>query len=144
MIYLAADHNGYLLKEGIKKFLVKSRINFFDMGPRKKIQSDDYPDYAKKLGRALKKDDLGILICGSGHGMAISANKLRGVRAILALDARSAEWGRRDDHANVLALAAWQTKSEPAEKIVSAFLRTRPGADSRYLRRLKKILALEA
>jgi ribose 5-phosphate isomerase B len=118
MLYIAADHNGYLLKEGIKKFLTVRRISFLDLGPGKKIQSDDYPDYAAKLGRALKKDDLGILICGSGHGMVISANKLRGIRAMLALAPRSAEWGRRDDHANVLGLAAWQTNLEAAKKIV--------------------------
>jgi ribose 5-phosphate isomerase B len=143
MLYLGADHNGYLLKEGIKADLKKSKSPVFDCGADKYRKTDDYVDYAAAVCKRLKPGDLGVLCCGSGHGMVISANKFKGVRAILADSRQSAFLGRRDDHANVLVLAAWSTTQVSARRILKAFLSTRPGSAVRYLRRLKKVKSLE-
>ena len=143
MLYLGADHNGYFLKEKLKIFLQGLAIAYQDLGAYKFQKSDDYVDFAVKVGRALKKVDLGILICGSGHGMVIAANRLAGVRAAMPINPTSARDGRHDDHLNVVVLAAWETGSRQAEKIVKAFIKQIPGQGKRYLRRLKKIQALE-
>ena len=100
MLYLGADHNGYFLKERLKLFLDHARIQWQDMGAFKRQKSDDYVDFAVLVGKAVKKGGMGLLVCGSGHGMVIAANKISGVRAIMPLSARSARDGRHDDHAN--------------------------------------------
>ena len=114
-----------------------------DCGAFELSRTDDYPDFAAKVARSIKAGDLGILVCGSGHGMVIAANKISGARAILALSPASVMAGRRDDHANILVLAAQLVNFERAKKLASAFLSARPGKDGRYLRRLRKIKILE-
>lgn len=143
MLYLGADHNGYFLKERIKKYLRLARKDFTDCGAEDFVKTDDYVDFAVGVGKKMKSNDLGVLFCGSGHGMVIAANKIKGIRAILADSPRSATFGRRDDHANVLVVAAWLTNFAQVKNILTAFLKTKPGLAGRYLRRLKKIRRLE-
>jgi len=143
MLYLGADHNGFGLKEKVKLYLQKKRVAFVDCGAFVYKKSDDYPDFAQKVGKRIKKGDLGILFCGSGHGMVIAANKIRGIRAIMPLNETSARDGRHDDHANILVLAAWECSFNAAKRIIAVFMRTKPGKAARYLRRLKKVRKLE-
>lgn len=143
MIYIGADHNGFFLKEKLKAHLAKRRLAFKDCGAFRFVKSDDYVDFAAKVAKSVRPGDWGVLICGSGHGMAIAANKIPGARAILPLNTASVRAGRRDDHANILVLAARRMTLEQAKKFLSVFLSTRAAFAARYLRRLRKIKALE-
>jgi ribose 5-phosphate isomerase B len=143
MIYLGADHNGYWLKEELKTYLQKHKILFKDMGAMRYAKGDDYPEYGVRVARKVSEGDLGILICGSGHGMAIVANKIKGIRAVLAMSLFSAKKSREDDHANILVLSAWETSVEKAKRIVASWLSTKPSKAGRHLRRLKKIQRIE-
>lgn len=143
MLYLGADHNGYFLKEKLKKELNRLRLPWRDLGAESFKKTDDFVDFAAAVGRAMEARDFGILICGSGHGMVIAANKLPGIRAIMPPDPRSARDGRRDDHANVLVLPAWRMPYSRATAILRAFFKQSPGRALRYLRRLRKVKKLE-
>ena len=138
-ISLASDHAGYLLKEDIKKKLIKNKIKVFDLGPYTK-NSVDYPDYAKKVARSVstKKTNLGILVCGSGTGMAMSANKFRKIRAAVCYNSVSTRLSRTHNNANILALGSRLTKEKDAIKLVNIFLSTK-FEGGRHLRRTKKI-----
>ena len=138
-ISLASDHAGYLLKEVIKKKLIKNKIKVFDLGPYTK-NSVDYPDYAKKVARSVstKKTNLGILVCGSGTGMAMSANKFRKIRAAVCYNSVSTRLSRTHNNANILALGSRLTKEKDAIKLVNIFLSTK-FEGGRHLRRTKKI-----
>ena len=138
-ISLASDHAGYLLKEDIKKKLIKNKIKVFDLGPYTK-NSVDYPDYAKKVARSVstKKTNLGILVCGSGTGMAMSANKFRKIRAAVCYNSVSTRLARTHNNANILALGSRLTKKKEAIKLVNIFLSTK-FEGGRHLRRTKKI-----
>ena len=143
MLYLGADHNGYFLKEEIKKFLQNQNIVFHDFGAVNFLKTDDYVDYAVKVGKVIKVNDTGLLICGSGHGMVIAANKLSGIRATMPLSAASARQARKEDFSNVLVLAAREMDGVRAKKLITAFLSVGYGRAARYGRRLKKIKQLE-
>lgn len=143
MIYLGADHNGFWLKEELKGYLAKHKIAFKDMGALRYRKGDDYPEYAAKVARRLRQGDLGILTCGSGHGMAIAANKVRGIRAALASSVFSAKKSREDDHANVLVLSSWETSIERAKRIMAAWLSMRPSKAARHERRIRAISRIE-
>ncbi len=143
MIYLGADHNGFVLKETLKPYLVRRGFAVRDCGAPVYRKSDDYVDFASAVAKSIRAGDLGILVCGSGHGMTIAANKYPGIRAILAHDPQSSRYGRRDDHANILVLAAWQLDNRQAISIVRAFIKQKPGKAERYLRRLRKVRQLE-
>ena len=138
-ICIASDHAGYNLKEFIKDFLVKKRVSTIDLGPYNS-KSVDYPDYAKKVSRRIKsnKSNLGILICGSGTGMAISANKIKGIRAAVCYDLRSTRLSRQHNNANIISLGARFTNKKIAVKLVSKFLDTK-FEGGRHLKRVKKI-----
>ena len=138
-VVLASDHAGFKLKEEIKKFLIKNRKKVLDLGT-KNTNSVDYPDYAHLLSKKMKKDknQLGILVCGSGIGMSIVANKHKYIRAALCHDIKSAKLSRQHNNANVMTIGSRFTKKSIALKCVSAFLKT--NFDSgRHLRRIKKI-----
>ena len=139
MIYIAADHNGYKLKEQLKQFLGLKKIRYLDLGPQRFVKRYDYPDFAVAVARRVKGQDQGLLICGSGHGMAIAANKIRGIRAALCTTPFSAKMARHDDHANVLVLASWETSPAKAKKIISVWLKTKASTVARHVRRVKKI-----
>lgn len=143
MLYLAADHNGFWLKEELKSYLKNHAIAFKDMGASRYSKGDDYPEFAAAAARKIGSRDLGIFICGSGHGMSIVANKFKGVRAAHCSSVFSAEKSREDDHANVLVLSSWETSIEKAKRIVKAWLSAKPSKAMRHVRRIKKISRLD-
>ena len=138
-ISLASDHSGFTLKEIIKKKLIKNKVKVLDFGPYNKDKVD-YPDYAKKVARNIssKKTNMGILVCGSGTGMAMSANKLRKIRAAVCYNSVSTRLSRTHNNANILALGSRLTKEKEAIKLVNIFLSTK-FEGGRHLRRTKKI-----
>ena len=138
-ICISSDHAGYKLKEYIKIQLIKKKISLIDLGPFE-IKSVDYPDYAKKLGRRIiaKKSDVGILVCGSGTGMAISANKIKGIRAAVCYNSKSTRLSREHNNANIIALGSRLIKKNEAMKLIKIFLNTK-FKGGRHLRRIKKI-----
>jgi len=138
-VSLASDHAGFNLKEEIKKFLIKKKIKVIDLGP-KNNNSVDYPDYAKKVARnvSFKKSNIGILVCGSGTGMAMSANKLKKIRAALCYNKTSTRLSRQHNNANIMTLGARLTKKSNAIKLVNVFLNTK-FEGGRHLRRVNKV-----
>ena len=123
---IASDHAGYKLKEDIKNYLIDKKMSVFDIGPYND-NSVDYPDYAKKLGNRikLKKSDVGILVCGSGTGMAISANKIKSIRAAVCYNTKSTRLSRQHNNANIIALGSRLTKKKLSFKLVEVFLKTK-------------------
>ena len=142
-IAIGADHAGYRLKETIKSRLVASGFGVEDVGTGGDA-SADYPDFAAAVARLVVSGscDRGILICGTGIGMAMAANKVRGVRAAAAGDLESARLAREHNDANILTLGARITPPDLALAIVRLFLET-PFAGGRHQRRVDKIMALE-
>ena len=138
-ICISSDHAGYEIKEFIKEQLIKSKISIIDLGPFLK-KSVDYPDYAKKVSNRVsqRKSDLGILVCGSGTGMAISANKTKGIRAAVGYNIKSTQLSRQHNNANVLCLGSRLTKRKDIKKIIKIFLNTK-FEGGRHKRRVKKI-----
>ena len=138
-VCIASDHAGFDLKIKIIDFLVKNNISIIDLGPLND-DSVDYPDYAKKVSRRLKskKSDVGILVCGSGTGMAISANKTRGIRAAVCYNLKSTRLSRQHNNANIISLGSRLTNKKDALKLISAFLGTKFEA-GRHLKRIRKI-----
>ncbi len=136
---ISSDHAGFSLKETIKDFLLKNNLSIIDLGPFNN-NSVDYPDFAKKVSNRIKskKSDIGILVCGSGTGMAISANKIKGIRAAVCYNLKSTRLSRQHNNANIIALGSRLTKKEIALKLVSTFLKTKFDG-GRHLRRVKKI-----
>ena len=136
---IGSDHAGYVLKEKIKDFLINKDISVIDLGPFS-MYSVDYPDYAKKVAKRvlLKKSDLGILICGSGTGMAITANKFKGIRAAQCYNKSSTILSRQHNNANVICLGARILKKKEALKLVFYFLNTKFEA-GRHQKRINKI-----
>jgi glycine hydroxymethyltransferase len=123
-VALGADHGGYELKETVKHYLEQRGISTADFGAHSKEPSDDYPDFAQLVGNSVsnRKTELGILICTSGVGMSIAANKIPGVRAALVGDEQTASLARQHNNANVICMGARTTPPELAKKIVEAFL----------------------
>ena len=138
-VCIASDHAGYDLKEDIKNHLINKNVSIFDLGPFEK-RSVDYPDYAKKLANRIKhkKSDVGILVCGSGTGMAISANKMRTIRAAVCYNLKSTRLSRQHNNANIIALGARLTKKSLSLKLVELFLKTK-FEGGRHLKRVRKI-----
>ena len=136
---IASDHAGFDLKEKIKKNLIKKKITVVDLGP-KTDDSVDYPDFAKKVARnvASKKSKIGILVCGSGTGMAMSANKIKKIRAAVCYNKASTSLSRKHNNANIIALGSRLTKNSTALKLVNIFLSTK-FEGGRHLRRVKKV-----
>jgi ribose 5-phosphate isomerase B len=146
-IYTGADHGGFALKEKIKAALRGEGYEVIDMGAEKPIEDDDYPDYASAVARKVQSDPLnarGIVICRSGFGVDIVANKYDGVRAALATSPEHAYQGRHDDDVNVLALAADFIDEAVALKAAKVFLITPFAKEDKYSRRLEKIGKIEA
>jgi ribose 5-phosphate isomerase B len=142
-IALGADHAGFELKEKVKKFLLKQGIEVDDLGTNSS-ESVDYPDYAVKVAHdvASQKASYGLLVCGSGIGMAITANKVAGVRATTATTEQEAQLSREHNDANVLAIGARLVKDDQALKIVDAFLKS-SFAHGRHESRVAKIEMIE-
>ena len=138
-VCIASDHAGFILKEEIKNHLIDRSVSIFDMGPFNDA-SVDYPDYAKKLANRVrsKKSNVGILVCGSGTGMAISANKIKTIRAAVCYNLKSTRLSRQHNNANIIALGSRFTNKKLSLKLVETFLRTK-FEGGRHLRRVKKI-----
>ena len=138
-IVLASDHAGFKLKEEIKNFLIKKKEKILDLGT-KNTNSVDYPDYAHLLSKKMKKDknQFGILICGSGTGMSMAANKHKNIRAALCYNAKSTKLSRSHNNANVMTIGSRLIKKKVALKCVDTFLNTNFDG-GRHIRRVKKI-----
>ena len=138
-IYISSDHAGFKLKEKIKSFLKKKKLKIFDLGPNND-KSVDYPDYAKKLAKTVAKNkhNRGILVCGSGVGMSMSANKVKNIRAALCYSIENTKLSRLHNDANIIALGSRLISAKLALNCVNIFLKTR-FESGRHLRRVKKI-----
>ena len=147
-IGFAADHAGAALKAELLRRVAAARPDdqVVDLGGDGSDPNDDYPDFAQRLGNAVRDGevDRGILICGSGVGASVAANKLRGVRAAVCHDTYSAHQGVEHDDMNVLTLGARVIGPEPALECSLAFLAATFTGESRHRRRLDKVLAIEA
>ena len=143
VVALGADHAGFPLKEDLKTWLIGRGYDVVDLGTQS-AESVDYPDFAVGVGSAVTagKADRGILVCGTGIGMAMAANKLPGVRAAACSDAFTARMSREHNDANVLALGARITSREAAIEILELWLET-DFAGGRHARRVDKIVALD-
>jgi len=140
MIAIGSDHGGFKLKEKLKKYFIKNKIKFEDLGNKELDPNDDYPDYAKKVAKKISKSkDVGILICGSSQGVCIVANKQKGIRAVSITNTRDARLSRLHNDANVLCLSGWNTSFIKAKSIVKVFLSTKFSNEVRHKRRIKKI-----
>jgi ribose 5-phosphate isomerase B len=141
-IALGADHAGYVLKESVKEFLNSNKIDYKDYGTFK-MDSCDYPEYAYKVGQAIinQEADLGILICGTGIGMCITANKIKGIRAANVHDLKTAKLSRLHNDANVLCLGGRLLEEKKALPIVDTWLNTSFEGD-RHQNRLNLISQL--
>lgn len=145
MIYLGADHQGWRLKEKIKGWLSEDNYQWEDLGNKEYQEDDDYPDWAKKVGeRVVKEKGKGILICGSGMGMSIAANKVKGVRAGLCTNEKQCRLAREDTEINILCLAAEIVSEEENKRILEVFLETVFSPTERHMRRINKIRKYEA
>ena len=138
-IYISSDHAGFKLKESIKFFLKKKNYKFIDLGPGNENRVD-YPDYAHKLAKKVKisKNHVGILICGSGMGMNIAANRHKNIRAAQCFNLKSTKLSRLHNDANIITLGSRILPKNIALKCVSIFLSTK-FEGGRHLKRIKKI-----
>ena len=137
-IIIASDHAGFLMKEKVKIFLNKSKIKSLDLGTFSE-ERVDYPDYAKKLALSVKKkSSFGILICGSGIGVSIAANRFKKVRAAVCYNQISASLARKHNNANILCLGARLISLKNAQKIVYTFISTK-FEGGRHINRVKKL-----
>ncbi len=144
-IAIAADHGGFPLKADIIELLQQAGHEPIDLGAHDYIAGDDYPDYALLVGKAVQSGQVerGIVICGSGVGACIAANKMTGIRAGVCHDTYSAHQGVEHDNMNVLCLGARVIGVEPAREIVQAFVGASFNTGERYQRRLNKVLQIE-
>jgi ribose 5-phosphate isomerase B len=145
-LVIAADHAGFLLKGEVRGYLEKLGHEVIDLGAFN-AEPSDYPDFAEAVGRALQagRAERGILICGSGVGVCVAANKMRGIRACMCHDHYSAHQGVEHDNMNVLVLGARIIGEEMAFDLVEAFLAAKfQSQEERFVRRLNKVLAIEA
>jgi ribose 5-phosphate isomerase B len=138
-ICIASDHAGYDLKESIKDLLISKNVLLIDLGPHT-VDSVDYPDYAKKVAKRVltKKSDAGILVCGSGTGMAITANKFKGIRAAQCYSKKNTILSRQHNNSNIICLGSRMLKKKDALRFVISFLKTKFEA-GRHQKRINKI-----
>ncbi len=145
MIFIASDHRGFELKSDIVRLLTKKGIEVHDQGPFTYDPDDDYPRYASLVCQEMSgsHNSKAILLCGSGVGICVAANKFKGIRASIGFNVAQVEAGRLHDDMNVLVLASNFTTFEDAQKLVEAFLNTEYDALPHHDRRLKQIDAFE-
>jgi len=142
-IAIATDHRGYGLKENIKNFLTKEQYNIIDCGTDNE-EPVDYPDYAQKICDKITNNEakLGIVICGSGIGMSIACNKIKGIRCAKVSDLEEAKHSRNDNDANIIAISS-KLDIEEAKQIILTFLTTKFSNEERHKKRIDKINLLE-
>lgn len=146
VIYLAADHKGFQIKEYVEKLVRSMGYQVVDVGSQKYQEGDDYPDYAKEVAEKVSlgyENSRGILICGSGVGVDVVANKYKNVRSGLIASSDQAYDARNDDDINILSLAADYLSKDEVKKIVVTWLETPFSGEERYRRRLNKIYQIE-
>ena len=143
-IAIGADHGGFLLKEELVTYLTRSGQSPLDLGTFSS-EAVDYPDYARAVAEAVRGNeaDRGILICGSGVGAGVAANKFPGIRAAVCHDTFSARQGVEDDNMNILCLGARVIGTELAKELVRTFLAAKFSNAERHVRRLSKVAAIE-
>ena len=144
VIYIGADHAGFKLKEKIKRHFDSFGIEYYDVGGNGEA-GDDYPDFAFKVAEKVSKnkDVLGILICGTGTGMVIAANKVMGIRAIVGYDNYSVKMSREHNNANVLCLRGRRFSGDKNLRLVKIWLNSDFSGADRHKRRLRKIRMFE-
>jgi ribose 5-phosphate isomerase B len=144
-ISIAADHGGFPLKAELIQVLTGAGHEVIDLGAHEYLAGDDYPDYAYAVGQSVQSGqaERGIVICGSGVGACIAANKMKGIRAGVCHDTYSAHQGVEHDNMNVVCLGARIVGAELAREIVLAFVGARFMTEDRYRRRLNKVLKIE-
>ena len=145
-IAIASDHAGFPLKDALIPFVRNMGHEVMDLGTDSPDKSVDYPDFAYKAGQAVLsgKADRAIMVCGSGVGACVAANKIKGIRAGLCHDTYSAHQSVEHDDINMLCLGARVIGIEPAREIVAAYIAARFSGEPRHQRRLDKVLAIEA
>lgn len=143
MLVLTSDHAGFNLKENIKKFLTKEGINFVDNGPLNS-ELTDYPDFAESASKMVLESskNIGIFICGTGVGMGIAANKIKGIRAAVVCCHKVAEKAVEHNNANVITIGSRHTSLKKAKKIIKAVINAN-FEKGRHLRRVNKINSIE-
>lgn len=146
MIYLAADHRGFKLKEELKKYLLEQGFETEDIGAFAYDKDDDYVDFARDASEKIAENPSlhkGIFMCGSGHGMDMVANKFKGVRAALVFNREVAVQSREHEDANVLVLASDWLEDVETKDLITIWLGKSFSGEERHVRRLKKITELE-
>lgn len=141
-IFIGADHRGFELKNKLIEYLQERNIRIEDMGNYQLDPLDDYPDFAKKVTQAVLQspgESLGIVLCGSGVGVCVAANKVSGILCGLGFDEEQIRHAREDDHINVLSLPSDYVDFEKAKQIIDAFISSKPKTEEKYLRRIKKL-----
>ena len=146
MIYLGSDHRGFAFKEKLKNMLGEWGYEYEDLGPFEYNKDDDYPDFAKLVGDSVVANpgSRGILVCGSGVGVIIAANKIKGIRAGTVVDHKQITASVADEDTNVLGLSADYSSDQNNMEIVKAFLETKFSGEERHVRRVEKIKNLES
>ena len=144
-IAVACDHGGFPLKQTLIEVIEQLGHEAIDLGAHQLNQEDDYPDFARYVGQAIQHGQVprGVLICGSGVGASVAANKLKGVRAAVCHDSYSARQGVEHDDMNVLCLGARIVGCELARELVQAFVSAQFSGDTRHRRRLEKVQGME-
>lgn len=142
-IYVGADHNGFYLRNSLLKYLKKAGYSVSDEGDATLDPADDFPVFARAVVKDVlsseDKEPRGILICGSGQGMCMAANRFKGIRACLGFDRESIQSSRNDDDANILCLPAHLLKEDEANLLVETFLNTPFAGAVRFRRRLQEL-----
>lgn len=141
-IFIGADHRGFELKNLIIDYLQDKNIRVEDMGNYEYVKEDDYVDYAKKVAEAVLQNPqefLGIVICGSGVGVSIAANRYHSIRCALGFNEEQVIHARKNDHINMLALAADYFEFEEAKTIIDGFMNTSIIREQKYIRRVNKL-----
>lgn len=144
-VVFGCDHAGWAIKNALLDFLKKEGAQIEDLGCQSAEDRTDYPDFAGEVGRrvAQKKSDLGLLCCGTGIGMSIAANKIKGIRAAVVWNSETAALAREHNQANVLCLGGRHFKPEEAVAALKSFLEASPSTEGRHQTRIKKIGELE-
>ncbi len=146
LIAIGCDHAGFELKQHVMNVVRSMRHDVLDCGAKTLVPDDDYPDYALAVAEAVRsgKAERGIVVCGSGVGVSVAANKVPGIRAAMCHDTFSARQGVEDDSMNVLCLGARVIGPELASEVIRAYLPARFSGLERHARRMKKVLQIEA
>ena len=141
-IFIGADHRGFELKNKLVEYLQNKNIRVEDLGNYEHEPEDDYPDYAQKVAQAVLQNPenfLGIVICGSGIGVCMAANRMKGIYCGMGVNGEHVKHGRQNDHINVLSLASDIVSQKESEEMIDAFINTQPNKKDKYTRRLQKI-----